>query len=148
MGIELHALHGPVNFDKLHELQHARTKRLFGDLRFVHDDGFGDLRADRHAGVERGHRVLKDHGEKTPAQLLELLFRIRRDVCAVYKNFSRHARVFGQQAHNGLEKRALAAAGFSDDGQHLARVQRQVNAPHRLHGSARGVVADVQVLKL
>ena len=109
----------------------------------MHEDSLGNLRADRHAGVERGHRVLKDHRKKASAQLLELLFRIRRDVRAVYKDSSRHARVFGQQAHNGLEKRALAAAGFADNGQHLARVQRQVNAPHRLHGSARGVVADV-----
>ena len=113
----------------------------------MHEDSLGNLRADRHAGVERGHRVLKDHGEKASAQLLELLFRIRRDVRIVYKNFSCHARVFRQQAHNGLKQCAFAAAGFSDDGQHLARVQRQVNAPHRLHGSARGVVADVQVLK-
>ena len=28
VGIELHALHGPVNFDKLHELQHAGAQSV------------------------------------------------------------------------------------------------------------------------
>jgi hypothetical protein len=31
--------------------------------RFVHADGFFDLRADSHYGIERGHRLLENHGD-------------------------------------------------------------------------------------
>ena len=118
--IELHARVWAVDADQLHQLQHTRAQRIAGNLRLVDQNRFGNLRADRHAGIERSHGVLKDHGKQPAAQLLQLLFRVRRDVRAVDQDFSLDAGIIGQQAHDCLAQRAFAAAGFSDDGKHLA----------------------------
>jgi len=36
------------------------------------EDGFGDLVADAHDGIEGGHGLLKDHGHADAAELLKI----------------------------------------------------------------------------
>ena len=35
----------------------------------MRDDGFGNLISDAHHGIERGHRLLKNHGDARTAEL-------------------------------------------------------------------------------
>lgn len=79
---------------------------------------------------------------------MKIPFRVRRDVRAVDQDFSLDAGIVGQQAHDRLAQRAFAAAGLSDDGKHFAGLQGKVHAPYRLHRPARGVIADMKILKL
>ena len=45
-----------------------------GEMRFVSANGFCDLRADAHNGIERGHRLLKDHGDIAAADGAPIVF--------------------------------------------------------------------------
>jgi len=46
----------------------ASTDGVAIEMRLVGADGFFDLRADTEDGVERGHRLLEDHGECAAAE--------------------------------------------------------------------------------
>ena len=44
------------------------------DARFVRENRFGDLATNAHHGIERGHGLLKDHGEGAAAMRAHLIF--------------------------------------------------------------------------
>jgi len=43
--------------------EQTTVERFLGGGRLVRQDGFLDLRADAHHGIQRGHGLLKDHGD-------------------------------------------------------------------------------------
>ncbi|GGA73012.1 hypothetical protein GCM10011507_25800 [Edaphobacter acidisoli] len=85
-----------------------------GQLGVVGLDGFGDLAADGHDRVERGHWLLKDHGETATAMAAHGFFRKREEFFACKLNAAGDVRDGGQEAQQGQRCGGLAAAGFAD----------------------------------
>jgi hypothetical protein len=87
-------------------------------------DGFGNLIADPHDRIERGHRLLEDHRDGRASQLAELfsgeLEQIGVGAVASEKNSTASAGLRGQQSHNSQGCERLAGTGLSDQSQHFA----------------------------
>ena len=87
---------------------------------FVSADGFGNLRADAENGIERGHGLLKDHGDAAaangaPVGLAALGEIERRGIGEVQGSGTGDAGAEGKKAHEGEGEHGLAAAGFADE---------------------------------
>lgn len=83
-------------------------------------DGLGDLAADGHNGVERSHRLLKDHGEVATPMPAHSLFRKREKGLSIKTNRSRNLSGVRQETEERKRGDGLAAARFSDQTQGLA----------------------------
>ena len=81
MGILPQPLFRRGNADRRQKLGAAprRRRRVHAEMRLQRLD---DLGADGEHGIERGHRVLEDHGELGPAQLAQFLRRQAGKVAA------------------------------------------------------------------
>ena len=91
---------------------------------------FDDLVADREGRVERGHRLLEDHGHAVAAQVAAA----RACPCPTSSRPSKRTdrrRPAVHQAHDGQRRHALAAARLADQGQRPAGFHREVDAVHR-----------------
>ena len=75
MGKLLGAARRIGNCGEFERAQDARAKVGVAEARFVDANRFGDLRADAHDRIERGHRLLKDHGDFASAQSANLFGR-------------------------------------------------------------------------
>lgn len=147
VGIERHALLRVVDADKLKQFDHARSYGAFFELWPVRKHCFGDLCADRHRRIKRGHRVLEHHGKERTAQRCHFALAISRNVRAVYDDlagldFCR----LRQKAQDALAQYAFATARFADNGEHLARFQRKAHVAYRLRLARGGEKADGKVL--
>ncbi len=110
-----------------------------------------DLAADRHDGIERGHRLLEDHRHPRGAELPqppvaggEQFLADQFDVAA-----RRHQRALLLQAHHGERCHRLARAAFADQAERLAftDLQREVVDDAmciRLAAEADDEIADVE----
>src|SRR5215472_18082894 len=91
----------------------------------VQHQRLGDLPADAHDWIERGHRLLEDYGylvatDGAQLRLLEPDKLATTEADAAANNAPRRR---GDQAEDRKCAHALAAAGFTDDAQHLARIE-------------------------
>src|SRR5579864_2272803 len=113
----------------------------------VAENGFDDLVADREARIERGHRLLEDHGKPIAAQVASNLFGHIQEIESVEMDRSRHfSRLFRQQTHDGERSDALAASGFADKSQRGALRNREINGVDRMGGTAAvAMKGDAQV---
>eukprot|EP01132_Coremiostelium_polycephalum_P016178 gene16178-biopygen8216 len=97
----------------------------------VFEIGFGNRSADGDARVETGERILKDHlhGAAHIAQPLRLhgqhVFPVQQHLAAERLH----------QTHDGASGRRLAATGFTDERQGLARLQGEGQILHRMHAA-------------
>ncbi len=84
----------------------------------VQANGFGDLAADGHRGVERGHRVLEDHRDLVRADVPHLAFGRRDDVLVADQDApGGDVADVRQELHDRQPDRALAAPGLTDQAQ-------------------------------
>ncbi len=109
------------------EIRHQGAQRLRDALR------------NRHARVQAGLRVLEDVLQFT-AQRPERPLAQGVHPPAVPADLAARKR---HQAQDRAAERALAAAGFPDQPEHLAGIQPQAGAVHCRHGAARGPVQPV-----
>src|SRR2546428_5177068 len=116
----------------------------------VHREGLAYLHADGEDRIERGHRVLQDHRDLAPADLLHLGLALRQQILAVEANLAAHdAR--GRPRHEADDaqaRHALAGARLTDEAECFALVEREGHAVHRLDRSpagddVRAEIADV-----
>ncbi len=99
----------------------------------VLDQHLGNLFPDGKHGIERGHRLLEDHGDALAADRLPAApIEPEQGLALEGQAFGREARVLWLQPHHRERSEALAAAGFADDGDDLPRVDRQRQAVHGL----------------
>ena len=88
-----------------------------------------DLVADGEAGIERGHRLLEDHGQPVAAQIAHLPLRQGGQILPLEQNRAGDAHAgLRQQAHDGQGADALAAAGLPHDAQGAAGHKRKAHA--------------------
>src|SRR6185437_2192131 len=108
-----------------HAAQHldGALARLAPPGRAVAQDDLGDLVAHGKSRIERGHRLLKDHGERRAAQVAQRIGLERQEIDALEQHFAagdapgrlRH------EAHDRERRDAFAAAGLADDAERAAR---------------------------
>ena len=117
-----------------------------GDL-LVAANALAHLLAHAHGGIQAGHGVLEDHGELLAPVGLHLLVAELGEILALEQDFAALEAHWGrgQQLHDGLHAHALAAAGFADDGEGLARIQVEIDAAHRLHFAGIGVKGNAKI---
>ena len=93
------------------------------------EDGFGDLVADAHDGVEGGHGLLEDHGNARAAKLAQLIGREGGEMdgdCVVFletilkSDFTLDDGGGREQAHDGERGDGFSGAGFTDQAEDFA----------------------------
>ena len=147
MGILLEPFLGIRNAHHFQQLDGAGLALGIGHVRLVQHQHLGDLLADGHGGVQRGQRILKDHGDLRAADLEHLLFGEVGDIAAVEDDLAGvDSAADGQQTHDGLVRDGLAGAGLAHDGQRLALLQVEAHAANRLYDATVGVNGNVHVL--
>src|SRR6185295_4087771 len=108
-----------------------------------------DLPADGHHRVERGHRLLEDHGDVVAADLAHLRLVESDEVATVeLHRAADDAAGIVDEPHQRERRDALAAPALADDGQRLAALQREGDAIDGLHQPRARVEAGLQVLHL
>ncbi|MCY1304387.1 hypothetical protein D9M70_541370 [compost metagenome] len=136
MRVGLQALRGAGDFHPFEQLQGALAQRLAAQAE-VQLEHFLDLVADGEAGVERGHRVLEDHGDVLADDAPPLAALQAQHVGAVELHGVGGDDAGGvDQAHQGHHGHGFAGAGFADDGQDFALVHGEVEAVHHRDGVA------------
>ncbi len=135
-----------TNFDRVA----AELQRRLPRVGLVQEQGLADLPADRHHRIERGHRLLEDHGDLLAADQAHGGSVEPHEVHAVEAHRTAHdpARRIGDEAHERERRHALAAAGFADDGQRFTALERERHAVHRLHQPVARVEVGLEVLNL
>jgi hypothetical protein len=108
-----------------------------------------DLQADLEHRIERGGRVLEDHRHALAAQVGHLVGGELQEVAALEPQLAgldppRRR----DEAHDGERRHALAAAGLTDDAEHLALVDPDVHAVDRLGDAVAGMEPGAQVAHL
>ena len=76
---------------------------------------FGNLRADSHHRIERGHRLLEHHADFAAAQLPQTARRGLQNVFAVEIQTAFQGKV-GIEPHDALRENGFTAAAFADNG--------------------------------
>ena len=82
----------------------------------------GNLRADTHHRIELRHRVLEDHGDLAPTNVLQRLRTPRQQIHAIEQHSARqirHQRRSADEPEQAPGEHRLAAATFPDERQHL-----------------------------
>ena len=124
--------------------------RFRGSLLFVHalmdHERLGDLTADGEDRVQARHRLLEDHGDLVAADLVHFVHGQLGQILTVEEDLAGvNIAVAVEQTENAHGRDALAGAGFADDAEHLARIQRIADAVDRLDRAAFGREESLQV---
>ncbi len=97
-------------------------------------DSFGNLRADAHHGVERGHWFLENHGHVESAQAAKLssvrVARFCRALEAERGRFSAYTGLRRKQTHERESQHGFPAAGFADEAQGFTAGDGEAQAVH------------------
>ncbi len=132
------------NFDARQQID-GPFPRLLRRQTAVADEHLGDLIADRQAGVERGHRLLEDHGQPVAAQIAHVVIGKLKQIAAVEHHRAVDLGVFRQQAHQRERRDALAAAGFADDAESGSERDGEIDLIDCMrHAAAVAVEGDAQ----
>ena len=129
-----------VQADIAHQLQNAILTLLLGRIELMDIQRLADDIRNRHAGIQRRIRILKHH-RSLLAEGLDIV--LRHDLPAVVVNLTRRGLVKVQDcAADG----GLAAAGFADQTQRLARFDGEAHIVHGLEGlGAEQTHIDIEV---
>jgi hypothetical protein len=132
--------------------------------RFVDGDGFFDLRAYAHHGIERRHRLLKNHGDFAAADFADLcggrdgeagaargslswIFvgaAVAIAAARMQPGFAGAARAGRRESHECEYEHRFAGAGFADDPQRLRWGERERDIVHGTNPATLGRQFDGQ----
>jgi hypothetical protein len=116
----------------------------FPEAWLVSANGFFDLCANTHDGIQRGHRLLKDHGDLLTADSAPIVFFVQicqilwRGFTARKQRLTVNTRTGREQAHQRERKHGLAAAGFTDKTKRFSGSNAQGDVIHRAHPTGSG----------
>ena len=105
-------------------------------------------RADAVHRVQRRHRLLEDHGDARAAHAPPAAVGQADELLARQLEAAADGGVVGRQAHQRQRCHRLAAAGFADQAQRVAALQREAHVAHGRRAAAVGAQLDAQVLGL
>ena len=83
-------------------------------------EGFGDLVAYAHDGVEGGHGLLENHGDVAAAALAHGFFGEGEEVGAIEADAAGDAGVGAEETENGERGDGFSGAGFADQAEGFA----------------------------
>ena len=114
---------GLRNAHAAQQVDRARPRRAASET-LMQDERLGDLPADPHDRIERGHRLLEHHRDGVAADVAHDRLGQADELAAVepHAAFDPPGRL-GDEAHDGERGDALAAAGFADHAEDLAARQ-------------------------
>ena len=146
VGVALEALTRVRDADELEHLDGPLLGGLVLDL-FMGEDRLDELFADRDDRVERGHRVLEDHGDLAAAQVPHLIVGQLDEVDAAEEDLAAGdpAGRLRQETQQGQRGHALAAARLADDTERLVRRHIEAHAVDGMDEAGRGGELDPQV---
>ena len=123
-----------VRFRNAHQLQHSSgfTERLIAAEPLMQADGLGNLFPHREHRIERGHRLLENHGNIRPAHALHLraaqiVYINDLTVTAAQEHFlaaDLPSRLL-QQTHQRQRGDRFTGAGLANNRQRLAAFERE-----------------------
>jgi hypothetical protein len=137
-------------FERAHD---ARAYFGFAEARLVHADRFSDLRADAHDRIERGHGLLKDHGDFASSQSADLRGRggdkilrggLRRAV-QLQQRLAFDASAGRSETHQRERQNRFSRARFTDNAKGFAGSESEGNVVHRAHPSAASGKLDDEI---
>ena len=110
-------------------------------FRLMRANRFFDLGADAHDRIQRGHGLLKNHGNFAAANAAPFAFTQRRQLFRFsfrrQQSFAAHTRSRGKQSHERQRQHCFPAAGFADQTERFARANTQRNVVHGPHPARR-----------
>ena len=116
--------------DKVKQLHDTLPALVRGHLLAVQLQNLLNLLADLHRRIQRGHWVLKDHGDIGSAQLFHTPVRILAQVFSVKQHLAVcDPCILWQDLHHCLHRHGLSAAGFSYDREGLPLSEAEGNIP-------------------
>ena len=136
---------GSGNFHQFHQLQRTPLQGSSAQtlMNFEH---LHDLIAHRVARIERGHRILEDHGNVLADDLAALPGRqLQQRLAVEVKRVGGDACLCVEQTHDGHHRDRFARPRFAHDAQHLARVHRQAHAFNRMEATLCGAECNGQI---
>ncbi len=127
-------------FERFH---HAAIDFLARKACVMRANRFGNLRAHAHDGIERRHRLLKNHGDVASAHGDPFALGKREQIHARSGGaissrepcFAAHARARRQQTHQRQREHRFPAARFADKSERFAGLKRKRNVVHRTNPS-------------
>src|SRR6476619_7770458 len=123
--------------------------RLLVDDVAVGPDRLDDLVADALNGVERRHRVLKDHRDPVATDLLELLRACVGELLAVVADRAGDPGIrTARQTEDRHRRDGLARAGFANDAEYLAVAHIERDAVDRVDRPLIGPKLDLEIADL
>ena len=144
-GIVVQALLGAGNAHHLEQLDGAPLRAGMLEL-LVRLQHLGQLPLDGQDRVQRGHRVLEDHGQPIPAQLPQLVIVLAQQLIPVEDDGARRpGRRLGQEPQHGQRADAFATARLAHDPHRLAGSQVVADAIHRMHHPIARAEGHMQV---
>jgi hypothetical protein len=112
----------------------------------VEERRFRHLPEDREERVQRGHRVLEDHGDPAAADAPQLALALPRQILALEEDTaSDDAAGAGQKPDDGETRRRLAAPRFADEAECLALAQGEADPIHRLDDTSAAEGEEVRL---
>ena len=122
----------------------ARALASFLEILLWVRDALHDLPADGEHRVQRGGRLLEDHGHVASAHRSQFGTMQGEHVLAVEVHPAVGGAVLGDDAQRRAGGDRLARAGFADDRQDLPGLDLQVDAAHGRHCAGVGDEVDAQ----
>jgi hypothetical protein len=142
-------VHAALGLGDLHHAQHfhGALHRIGAAGLLVQLHRLGDLPAHGEHRVQRGHRLLEDHGDAVAANLAHLALAQLHQVGAAQPHGARVTpRRRGHQPQDRQRGHALAAARFADHAQRAAGAHRVGNPVDRTHHAGQRVEVGAQVV--
>ena len=140
VGVGMDALFGIGDADLGEGVDGAGECGFSAEL-LVEFERLGELVADAHEGVERGHRILEDHRDALAADFQEFLLGSFEEIGAGEHGGAAldAAGWHGDEAKQGIAGDRFAGAGLADDPEGLALVHGEGHVLHGMDGAVAGV---------
>ncbi|MNL08624.1 hypothetical protein D3C87_1293520 [compost metagenome] len=114
------------NTDKFQKFENACPRVLLAAAP-VMDDWLGDLRADPVKRIERGHRLLENHGDFRATDFVQLVDRQAYQLASTILRRALNDAVGSQEAHDAHHGLAFAGAGFPDDSERFTLLYVEID---------------------
>src|ERR1017187_6748347 len=134
----------------MHGLEHLERALLGGAVRHtaVNARDFAELIDHAHIGIERGHGILKNHGNVRAAYVVESRRIEPQQFAAAVADAAAHARMRGQQPQDREQQRRLARAGLAHEPDAFPWSDLEVQLAERREAALRGRIAHAQFANL
>ena len=136
-----------VDSDGIKHREGAAEGIATGNL-FVNEKRLDELFADPQVGIERGHRILENHGDALAADRSGFRRRAVQEVHAVKHRGAAYNATRGlrNEAHDGVASNGLTGAGFADDAERLASFDAEADAIDGAVDAVSGVEVGAKIV--